>query len=217
MSSRSRILERATPVLAVLALALAGCGNGDDAEQMPGMQSGSTMPGMTSMPGHTSVTSADYNDADLMFLQMMYPHHAQALQMADLVPTRSQNPEVLDLATGIRNAQQPEMTRISELLQRFGQPAPSTAQPQDMPGMTSPGQMPGMASPGPMSGLESLSGAEFDAKWLTMMIDHHNSAIEMAKTEQESGKNPEVRQFADTIASAQQAEVDRMKGILGQN
>lgn len=207
MFSLSRMLERAVPGLAALALVLAGCGNGNDADQMHETHSGSAMPSM-STPSPTSVTSADYNEADVTFLQMMYPHHAEAIQMADLVPTRSQNQQVLDLAVNIRAAQQPEMTQISALLERFGQPAPSTMAPHDMPGAMSPEDM---------SELESLSGAEFDRKWLDMMIDHHDGAIDMAKSEQKDGKNPEARQLADNIVVSQQAEIDRMKGMLGQS
>ena len=63
--------------------------------------SGHDMPGH-SMPGMSGSSSsaapaANFNDADVMFLQMMYPHHAQAVEMAKLVPTRSQNQQVKDL------------------------------------------------------------------------------------------------------------------------
>jgi uncharacterized protein (DUF305 family) len=207
-------LKRVVPGVAAVALILAGCSDSNDSGSMPGMSSGATTPGMSHTSGPampTSVTSGDYNDVDVTFLQMMYPHHAQAVEMADLVPSRSQNQQVLDLALGIKNAQGPEMAQISSLLQRFGKPAPSAD------GAAMGHGMPGMMTPEQLSSLKALSGKEFDTTWLNMMIDHHNGAIEMAKTEQATGANPEAKKLADAIVSAQQSEIDQMKAILGQN
>lgn len=148
------------------------------------------------------------NDADVTFLQMMYPHHEQAVDMADLVPTRSQNQQVLDLAANIKKAQDPEMTQISALLQHLGKPAPSAD--------ASMGHgMPGIMSPEQMSSLAALSGPDFDRMWLEMMINHHTGAIDMAETEQATGTNPEAKKLANSIISAQQSEIDQMKAILG--
>ncbi|WP_245560421.1 MULTISPECIES: DUF305 domain-containing protein [Nocardia] len=189
--------------LTVAAFALVGCGNRDDSEEMP-----STMPGMThSTAGPSSAARSDFNDADVTFLQMMYPHHAQAVEMADLALARSQDPRVLDLAARIKAAQGPEMEQISALLQQFGKPAPSADHMgQDMPGMMSQEQM---------AELKTMSGAEFDRMWLTMMIDHHSGAVEMAKTEQANGTNADTKKIADAVVSSQQSEIDQMKDILG--
>ena len=111
-------------------------------------------------------TRTDFNDADVTFLQMMYPHHAQAVEMAQLVPGRSQNQEVLTLAAKIENAQAPEMAQMSALLTSFGKPAPTP----DGGHMTA---MPGMMAPDQMNTLKGLSGKEFDRMWLQMMIHHH--------------------------------------------
>ncbi|WP_280309695.1 DUF305 domain-containing protein [Nocardia abscessus] len=211
MSGRSTMLRRALPGLAAIAVILTGCGNDDDSGTAPDRTSEPGMPGMsmtTGAPAPGSETA--YNDADVTFLQMMYPHHAQAVEMADLVPTRSQNQQVLDLAAGIKNAQDPEMTQISALLQRFGKPSP-TADPSMGHGM------PGMMSQEQMSSLAALSGPDFDRMWLEMMISHHTGAIDMAETEQATGQNPEAKKLADSILSSQQSEIDQMKAMLGQN
>ncbi|WP_433714020.1 DUF305 domain-containing protein [Nocardia sp. CA-084685] len=190
---------------------LAGCGNGDDSDTVPGTTSKPSTPAMsmtTAAPAPGSDTA--YNDADVTFLQMMYPHHAQAVEMADLVPNRSQNQQVLDLAANIKKAQDPEMTQIGALLQRFGKPAPSAD--------ASIGHgMPGMMSQDQMSSLAALSGLDFDRMWLEMMINHHTGAVDMAETEQASGTNPEAQKLADSIISAQQTEIDQMNAMLGQS
>jgi uncharacterized protein (DUF305 family) len=75
-------VKRVVPGLAAVALIPAGCSDNNDSGSMPGMSSGATMPGMSHTSGPampTSVTPGDYNDADVTFLQMMYPHHAQAV------------------------------------------------------------------------------------------------------------------------------------------
>lgn len=77
--------------------------------------------------------------------------------------------------------------------------------------------MPGMMSPEQMSSLAALSGPDFDRMWLEMMINHHTGAIDMAETEQATGTNPEAKKLADSIITAQQSEIDRMKAMLGQN
>lgn len=103
-----RIRTAATAALALAtALTLAGCaGNsGSSSESMPGMDHGSS-----SSP---SVVMADFNDADVMFAQMMIPHHQQAVEMADMILAKDDIDEgVLTLAEDIKAAQQPEIEQL---------------------------------------------------------------------------------------------------------
>nr|MBA2773528.1 DUF305 domain-containing protein [Nocardioidaceae bacterium] len=62
--------------------------------------------------------------------------------------------------------------------------------------------------------LDVATGAEFDQMFLTMMIKHHTGAIEMAKTEQSDGKNPDAVALAKEIEADQTAEITRMKDLL---
>jgi uncharacterized protein (DUF305 family) len=170
---------------------------------MPGMDHG----GSSASAASPSGTRSDFNDADVMFLQMMYPHHAQAIEMAKLVPSRSQNQQVIKLAQNIEKAQGPEMTQMTGLLNSFGKPAP-TADSGHMDGM------PGMMSAEQMTTLAKLSGAAFDRVWLQMMIDHHTGAITMSNTELSDGTNPDAKKMAEAIIANQQAEISQMQGIL---
>ena len=170
---------------------------------MPGMDHG----GSSASAAPPSGTRSDFNDADVMFLQMMYPHHAQAIEMAKLVPSRSQNQQVIKLAQNIDKAQGPEMTQMTGLLNSFGKPAP-TADSGHMAGM------PGMMSAEQMNTLTGLSGAAFDRMWLQMMIDHHTGAITMSNTELSDGTNPDAKKMAEAIIANQQAEISQMQGML---
>ncbi|MGY0501511.1 DUF305 domain-containing protein [Nocardia sp. FBN12] len=160
----------------------------------------------------TSATaSTDFNDADVSFLQMMYPHHAQAVDMAKMVPSRTQNQQLIALAAQVEKAQAPEMQQITDLLTGFGKPAPSATEGHgghDMPGMMTDAQM---------SSLEAASGADFDKQWLEMMIAHHEGAVDMAQVELNGGVNPASRQLATKIVADQEAEIATMRGMLGQN
>ncbi|MEV1170100.1 DUF305 domain-containing protein [Nonomuraea sp. NPDC049784] len=62
--------------------------------------------------------------------------------------------------------------------------------------------------------LKGSKGAAFDKMFVQMMVSHHNRAIERAKTEQAQGANPEAKELAKTIETAQQAEVEQMQKIL---
>ncbi|MBF6131647.1 DUF305 domain-containing protein [Nocardia otitidiscaviarum] len=189
--------------LSSAALVAAGCG-GNDAATVQAVDGGATT-------SATAATRSDFNAADVEFLQMMYPHHAQAVEMAKLVPGRTQNQELIALAQAVEQAQAPEMRQISTLLVSFGKSAPS-----EDGGHAGHGGMQGMMSPEQMTALELASGAAFDEKWMTMMIEHHQGAIAMAETELAQGVNGEAKQLAQAIIAAQRTEIDQMRGMLGQ-
>ncbi|MCT2280134.1 DUF305 domain-containing protein [Micromonospora chalcea] len=197
-------------------LATAACGGGDDAD---GMAHGT---GSSSAAGAPASADATVNDADVMFAQMMIPHHQQAVTMADLAPTRASDPELKDLAAKIKAAQDPEIATMKGWLTAWGKP---TDLPSDhsMPGMSAtpghgmPGMdsgMPGMMSEQQMKDLAAAKGTAFDKMFAEMMIAHHKGAIDMARTEQADGRNPEAKALAARIASDQAAEVQTLQKIL---
>lgn len=158
------------------------------------------------------VTSADsHNQDDVMFAQMMIPHHQQAVELAGLVPDRSTDPALRKLATTISGEQQPEIDFMKSMLTQWGVDPGHMAHGSGHDGMA----MAGMVDPETMVRLEALKGAEFDTLWLQSMITHHEGAIEMAKVEVDAGANPEMTALARSIITAQQAEIDQMKQMLG--
>ncbi|MFN8032512.1 MAG: DUF305 domain-containing protein [Mycobacterium sp.] len=163
-----------------------------------------------SEPAAGSTTSTEqvaaHNGEDVMFAQMMIPHHQQALDLAALVPDRSTNPAVITLATTISGEQQPEIDAMKALLVQWDvDPASGHG------GMA----MQGMVDDATMTKLQSLNGAEFDTLWLQSMIAHHQGAIEMANTEIAKGQSADMITMAKSIVTAQQAEIDQMKQMLG--
>ena len=144
------------------------------------------------------------NSADVTFAQSMVPHHEQALDMAKLVPSRSSDEKVRDLAARIEKAQGPEITQMNEWLQQWG------AGHKGHEGH----DMAGMMSHDDMAKLEKATGQEFDRLWLDMMIKHHEGAVEMAKTELAEGRDEGAKKLAQAVIDGQQREISEMKEFL---
>lgn len=184
----------------VLALALTGCGS-DEGTGMGGMDHGS------SSPSRTSGTTDAGRSGDVMFAQMMIPHHEQAVEMADMALESSSSPEVTGLARKIKAAQGPEIATMKEWLREWGAPT-AAADSGHM------GHGGGMMSDADMGRLESAQGAGFDRMWLTMMIEHHEGAVVMAKDVLRTTTNPDVRTMAQAIIDGQTEEIGTMKALL---
>ncbi|SFO38816.1 Uncharacterized conserved protein, DUF305 family [Actinomadura madurae] len=193
----------ALAVVPALAIALAACGDDKD--------SGGSSPDH-SMSGHSMSASPSgsqagrHNDQDVTFARMMIPHHRQAIEMADLATARASSPEVEKLAAEIKNAQGPEIKKMTGWLTAWG------ASPE-MGGMNH-GGMHGMMTEKDMKDLKAAKGKPFDTAFLDMMIEHHQGAVAMARTEQSSGRSPEAKQMAADIISSQTAEIEKMKTLL---
>ncbi|MFD8495790.1 DUF305 domain-containing protein [Amycolatopsis sp. NPDC059657] len=189
--------------LAVLTLGavLAGCSGTTSSPDMSSMSSTANAPAAQSA----------HNQADATFAQQMIPHHQQAVDMAKLVSSRTTNAMVTDLAGRIQKAQDPEIQQMTGWLSTWGAATgmnmPGMTSGQSMPGMGSSNSMPGMMSDADMTKLQGMKGAEFDRMWLQMMVQHHQGAIDMAKTELTQGSNADAKSLAQKIIDGQQAEI----------
>ena len=188
---------------------LAGCSNGADDSTAAGGSAASSA--ASSAAGSASASaSAEFNDADVAFVQGMLPHHEGALEMAQLAEGRAQDPRVLDLASRIEAAQEPEIETMTGWLQAWGQP-----ESDDMGGMDHGGMdMGGMDMD--MSGLKAASGTEFDRMFLGMMSEHHQQAVDMAETEISDGENADAVALAEEISTSQAAEIEEMQTVLSE-
>jgi uncharacterized protein (DUF305 family) len=197
--------KRLPVVVAALAalLTLSACGNGGDASSQHDT--------------HTADGGAEFNDADVEFATGMIQHHAQALAMVDLTLGRELDPEVTALAEQIRMAQSPEIEQMTTWLTEWDQPVPETVRDHanahgDGSAHMNP-DLPGMMSDQEMADLEAARGDEFQRRWLAMMIEHHEGAIEMAESERGTGHFAPAMKMADRIATTQQQEIETMQGL----
>jgi uncharacterized protein (DUF305 family) len=196
-------MTRSVAALAALAVALvlSSCSNSTSDSHADHSQT--DQPVISGQP-------AGYNADDVAFATNMIPHHQQAVDLSALVPDRSTNAELKQLADQISAAQQPEINVMKVLLVQWNE-NPDTNTGHSGHG----GAMQGMVDEATMTKLQSLNGAEFDKLWLESMISHHQGAIEMAKAEVANGDNVDAKSLAKNIVATQEAEIGQMKQMLG--
>ncbi|ROP37244.1 DUF305 domain-containing protein [Saccharothrix texasensis] len=204
--TRKNLVGTALAVLTT-GLVLAGCGNSGSGGHDMGSMTGTTS--STSPTSAAAAPSGEHNDADIAFAQGMIPHHQGAIEMAKLAEGGTSNTKVLDLASRIEKAQDPEIKTMTEWLNAWGAEVHTTG----MPGMDHGSDMAGM-SDAEMDLLEQAKDADFDRMFLDMMIKHHQGAIDMSKLELQQGNNPDAKKLAQQIIDSQQTEITEMQGLL---
>ena len=190
MLRRTRLFVAA----AGLGMLLAGCGGSHDMTDM-------------ATPSGTSGASA----ADVMFAQMMIPHHQQAVEMSTLAETKASSPEIKELAAEIKAAQQPEIDQMTAWLEEWGMPVLSMDEAMGDHGGHG---MSGMLTDEQMQQLADASGPEFDRLFAEFMILHHEGAIDMAE-DVVGSKDPRVAAMAAEIIATQALEIAQLQAFLG--
>jgi uncharacterized protein (DUF305 family) len=162
--------------------------------------------------------------ADVDFMQGMIMHHNQAVEMTELLKTRTKDPAIIELGKKIDVSQTDEMRWMKQWLTDRGFPiAADPMAGMDMKGMDmkdmdmSMPMMPGMLTPAQMTALHKASGPEFDHLFLTGMIQHHTGALQMVKelfANPGAGQDPQLFDFASDVDNTQQAEIDIMRHML---
>jgi len=189
-----------------------GSGSGND--QGTDKETGSGMAGMDhSQMGHGSMGMGSKGMArqmvmengkysDKAFIDAMVPHHQGAIEMARVALKNAEHEEIKELSRNIISSQQAEIEELKDIKkEEFG----TSNVPMEM----SQEQMRGM---GMMMDPQQLANQEpFDKAFIDAMIPHHQSAIEMAQVALEKSDNPQIKELAENIVSAQQKEIEQMK------
>jgi uncharacterized protein (DUF305 family) len=155
--------------------------------------------------GHTA--------ADARFMQGMIGHHAQAVEMTDLVDNRTSSDAMRKLAQRIQVSQADEIKMMERWLSTRGEEVPSGHAHHAMGGTL----MPGMLTPEEMSRLSAAQGREFDRLFLEGMIKHHEGALTMVKdlfATPAAGQDSDIFAFASDVDADQRMEIDRMRSML---
>lgn len=202
--------------LAVVALTLALSAPALLADGAPIVQPGA--PGQSSRAlsaeQATAIADTSFTLDDVRFMQDMIPHHHQALQMAELVEQRTNNPDVISAAGRIEAAQGDEIQFMKDWLADREQVVPDPAAHSHMH-MSHP--MAGMASPEQMQALAAANGSDFDRQFLGLMITHHEGALTMVEELMEqpgSAYDPALFEFTNDVTNDQTSEIERMNGML---
>lgn len=191
--NKSAFFKRAIAGLVALfmVVALAGCSN----DSKMGMDH----------EGHSSGASGDLSADEIMFLQMMIPHHQQAIDISDLALTKSADAELLALAKDIRDGQAAEIVTMKAWL--------DGANAGMDPGHSMGDSMGGMLGDSELAALEKATGKSFDLLWLKAMTGHHDGAIDMAAMI-ENATNADIKSFGQAIVTAQSAQNKQMAAMI---
>lgn len=146
-----------------------------------------------------------YNSIDVAYAQMMIAHHAQAIEMAGLAPGRAGSAELQSLAGRISAAQKPEVDVLRSWLKDRGKP-------ENDPGHDHSG-MPGMQSATAIVDLTAARGADFDRRFVLMMIAHHRGAQQMAGDLLRAGADQRLSEMANETAVEQGSEINRLNDL----
>ena len=155
-----------------------------------------------SMHDHSTQAAGDLSSDDVMFLQMMIPHHQQAIDISDLALTKSADSELLALAKNIRDEQAAEIVKMKAWLEKTKAASHSDSHSMD-----------GMLSDAELAALEKATGKNFDVLWLKAMTGHHTGAIDMA-TMIENAKSAEIKSFGEGIVASQSAQNKAMAAMI---
>jgi uncharacterized protein (DUF305 family) len=181
-----------------------------------------TQPQLLSGVEQARVDSArnPYTDADVKFMSEMISHHAQALEMSKLAPSRGASPAIIRLTERIIVGQTDEINLMQTWLRDRNKPVPS-ADPKgmkmNMGGMEHHMLMPGMLTEAQMKQLSDAREHEFDRLFLTFMIQHHRGAVDMVKAlfaNRGAGQDETVFRFASDVNVDQTTEINRMVQML---
>ncbi|GLP64468.1 lipoprotein [Streptomyces sp. TUS-ST3] len=214
------VLFRRAPLMtaalaALAALTLVGCESEADPKSASATGPSVLVPGKPGEANRTlSAQDAEEqradddtpNSADVSYARMMITHHAQALELTELAPSRAESAKLKALAERISAAQGPEIAAMRAWLKDYGQSEKSKDHTH--------AAMPGMATEAQLKKLRAAKGKAFDELFLTLMITHHEGAITMATDVKGQGNNVRIEEMADDVVAQQTSEINRMRNML---
>jgi uncharacterized protein (DUF305 family) len=162
------------------------------------------------------LTSAQPGDesAEAGFARDMSVHHAQAVEMAEIVRDKTESEEVRLLAADMALTQQGQIGRMQGWLDVWSLPATGAKPAMSWMGHPTEGRMPGMASPGEIERLRNAPPEEAEVMFFRLMIPHHQAAVPMAEAVMQRTDRPEVENLAGAIAASQKGEIEVMREML---
>ncbi|MFB4315955.1 DUF305 domain-containing protein [Actinomadura sp. 21ATH] len=194
--------RRALPALLV-PLLLAGCGTG-------GGHGHHGAAGHGAHAASAAPAGAGYNDADVMFLQMMIAHHRQGVEMARLAAARARRAEVRTLAAAVVATQSDEVRTMSSWLGRWSKP---TRAPHAPGAHAEHGGLPATGAD-EIRALKAAKGTAFEPAFLNLFVAHQHNAVKMARTEKGKGRDPGARAFAGRVEESRTDQIRQLLGLL---
>lgn len=150
------------------------------------------------------------NDPDHDFAMMMSMHHQSAIDMSKEELKSGDNLQMKEMAQRVIDAQQAEKA----MLQQYLQSHTPVAEP-DGPTFNSESMM-SMDKMMKAQDIRVLS-EDSDVTYAQLLIDHHQSALEMAMAELAYGDDPMIREMASKMIEDQRKEIMELQDWLIKN
>lgn len=203
------MVKRYVAAFALLALfGFAGCSSStkDDAAGGP-----AATPVTAGEATAAPAASAEHNGDDVMFLQMMIVHIKQGRELAALAATKASRDDVRNLASAVDATQGEEAKVMTAWLQGWSEPT-ETARDPNM--HANHGGLPALGEAQLAELKQVAAGADFDRKFLNLLIGHQHNAVELTKLV-DTGRNPETRDLARRIKESRSDQISLMLTMAG--
>ena len=191
-------------VIALAVLALAGCGGAPIGPEGQGAHGH----GVSSAAPPVPAASARFNDADVVFTQMMVDHLQLGVSLSQVALAKATKKEAKNLAGAIDATQREELSMLKSWLKLWGK---SEGGGKDL--HAAHGGQP-LLDDKVISDTKDKSGAEFDLAFLNLMAGHQGAAVEMALTEKKDGSNPETIAYAERVTTIRQGQISQMLKVI---
>lgn len=148
------------------------------------------------------------NDPEIDFGKMMTMHHQGAINMSNAQIQAGSNDSLKRFAQKVIKDQQSEIQQLQTIL------ATQTVNNMDMEYMNE--QMEGMKKMDAMMDVQLITG-NIDNDYATLMIIHHQAAIDDASGYLHHGNNTQLKTIANSIIKAQTTEIQELGNWLKAN
>jgi len=140
-------------------------------------------------------------NTDVDFVNMMIVHHQGAIDMATTEITSGKDENMKTMANNIIKDQQKEIATMKSWLEKN----------KDKKSTSGDNSKKLMESMDDMMDHDMKMTGDPDKDFVSMMIMHHEGAIDMAEVEVDNGTDPQIKKMAQEIINKQEAEIKQMK------
>lgn len=148
------------------------------------------------------------NDPEIDFVKMMTMHHQGAISMANVELQAGKNDSLKRTAQKIINEQQAEIQQFNSILTTLAVDNSDPAFAME--------QMDNMTKMGKAADVQLITG-DIDNDFATLMMVHHQSAIDNASAYLHHGNNAQIKTMANSIIKSQTMEIGEMADWLKAN
>ena len=148
-----------------------------------------------------SASRAASTDVERLFVAEMIPHHHLGMEMIDQATRRVNDTRVRRLVFEMSTYHQSELDQLHDWAEDWN--------------VVSAEEFPGRITPDRLAELGTLSGTDYDRRWLEVMIEHHEGAIDIAQRQMDAGSDDAVIEMAESVREMQTKDIEAMSSLLG--